>query len=271
VEVGVIRAVVCGAAGRMGGRIIALMREAGDFELAGAVERPGHPALGKDAGEAAGVGKAGVPITADLGQVAKDGQVGFDFTAPEAAIANIGKAAEAGLAMVVGTTGMKPEALGRARELGRRIPLLIAPNMSVGVNVMYTLLEQAAAKLGDDYDVEICEIHHHFKADAPSGTAAKMAQVIAGAVGRDLERVGVYGRKGIVGERKPHEIGVHALRGGDIAGEHTVIFAGMGERIEIVHRAHSRDSFARGALRAARWLVGRPPGVYDMGDVLGLK
>ena len=266
-----VRGIVCGAAGRMGGRIIALMKEAGDFELAGAVERPDHPALGRDAGEVAGIGKAGVPITADLAQAAKAGQVGFDFTAPEAAIANIAKAVEASMAMVVGTTGMKPEALARARELARRIPLLIAPSMSVGVNVIYTLLAQAAAKLGDDYDVEIFEIHHHFKADAPSGTAAKMAQVIAGALGRDLDQVGVYGRKGLVGERKPKEIGVHALRGGDIAGEHTVVFAGMGERIEITHRAHSRDNFARGALRAARWIVGRPPGLYDMGDVLGLK
>jgi 4-hydroxy-tetrahydrodipicolinate reductase len=255
----------------MGGRIIALMKEAGDFELAGAVERPDHPALGRDAGEVAGTGKAGVAITADLAKVAKEGQVGFDFTAPEAAIANIGQAAEAGLAMVVGTTGMKADALARARELSRRMPLLIAPNMSVGVNVTYTLLAQAAAKLGDEYDVEIFEIHHHFKADAPSGTAAKMAQVIAGALGRDLDQVGVYGRKGMVGERQPKEIGVHALRGGDIAGEHTVVFAGMGERIEITHRAHSRDNFARGALRAARWIVGKPAGLYDMGDVLGLK
>ncbi len=266
-----IRGVVCGAAGRMGGRIIALMKEAGDFELAGAVERPDHPSLGRDAGEVAGIGKAGVPIAADLAQVAKGGQVGFDFTAPEAAIANMAKAAETGLAMVVGTTGMKPEALSRARELARRIPLLIAPNMSVGVNVMYTLLAQAAAKLGHDYDVEIFEIHHRFKADAPSGTAVKMAQVISGALGRNLDEVGVYGRKGLVGERRPTEIGVHALRGGDIAGEHTAVFAGMGERIEITHRAHSRDNFGRGALRAARWIVGKPPGLYDMGDVLGLK
>lgn len=266
-----IKAVVCGAAGRMGGRLIALMKEAGDFELAGAVERPDHPAVGQDAAEVAGVGKAGVPIATDLSRAAVGGQVGFDFTAPEAALQNIAKAAEAGLAMVVGTTGMKPEALARAKELAQRIPLLIAPNMSVGVNVMYTLLGQAAATLGDDYDVEICEIHHHFKADAPSGTAAKMAQVVAGALRRDLGQVGVYGRHGIVGERKPKEIGVHALRAGDIAGEHTVIFAGMGERIEITHRAHSRDNFARGALRAARWLVGKPAGLYDMGDVLGLK
>ena len=266
-----IRAIVCGAAGRMGGRIIALMKEAGDFELAGAVERPDHPALGRDAGEVAGIGKAGVAITADLAKVAREGQVGFDFTAPEAAIANIGRAAEAGLAMVVGTTGMKADALAWARELSRRIPLLIAPNMSVGVNVTYTLLAQAAAKLGDEYDVEVFEIHHRFKVDAPSGTAAKMAQVIAGARGQDLDQVGTYGRKGIVGERKPHEIAVHALRGGDIAGEHTVVFAGMGERIEITHRAHSRDNFGRGALRAARWIVGKPAGLYDMGDVLGLK
>lgn len=266
-----IKAVVCGAAGRMGGRIIALMKEAGDFELAGAVERPDHPALGRDAGEVAGAGKAGVPIAPDLARAAAGAQVGFDFTAPEAAIANIAKAAEAGLPMVVGTTGMKPEALGHARALASRIPLLIAPNMSVGVNVMYTLLAQAAARLGDDYDVEIVEIHHHFKADAPSGTAARMAQVIAAALGRDLEQVGVYGRKGIVGQRTRQEIGVHALRGGDIAGEHTAVFAGMGERIEITHRAHSRDNFARGALRAARWLVGKPAGLYDMTDVLGLK
>lgn len=255
----------------MAGRIIALLKEVGDFELVGAVERPGHPALGKDAGEVIGIGHLGVPLVDDLAKVAKNGQVFFDFTAPRAAIANLEKAAQAGVAAIIGTTGLSPDDLQQAKELAREIPCVISPNMSVGVNLLFKVLGEVAAILGEAYDVEILEAHHHFKKDAPSGTALRMAQVIATALKRDLGQVGVYGRKGMVGERKPHEIGIHAIRAGDIVGDHTVVFGGLGERIEITHRASSRDTFGWGAIRAARWVVHQRPGLYDMLDVLGLK
>lgn len=266
-----IRAIVCGAAGRMAGRMVALVHEAGDFRLVGAVEKPGHPALGRDAGEVNGVGRIGVSIIDDLSKVAKEGQVFFDFTTPEAAISNLEKAANAGLAAVIGTTGLSQDHLRRAKELSTRIPCVISPNMSVGVNLLFKILQEVAAILGNDYDVEIYEAHHRLKRDAPSGTALKMAQLIAQALKRDLNQVGVYGRKGMVGERRREEIGIHTIRAGDIVGDHTVVFGGLGERIEITHRAHSRDTFGRGALRAARWVVQQKPGLYDMLDVLGLK
>jgi 4-hydroxy-tetrahydrodipicolinate reductase len=255
----------------MGGRIAALTHEAADLALVGAVERPGHPGLGKDAGESAGIGKIGIPLVGDLRDVVKDGQVILDFTAPQAAMAHLAVAADTKVPMVLGTTGLGAADLGRAKELSATIPCVVSPNMSVGVNLLFKVLGEVASTLGSDYDVEIFETHHRFKKDSPSGTALRMAQVIASALGRDLDKAGIYGRKGMVGERGKEEIAVHALRAGDVVGEHTVVFGGMGERIEITHRAHSRDTFARGALRAARWIVGKPPGLYDMQDVLGLR
>lgn len=266
-----IRAIVCGAAGRMGGRIVAMVHEAEDFALAGAVERADHPGLGKDAGELAGVGRIGVGVTGDLRSAVKGGQVVFDFTAPQAAIANLAVAAQAKVPMVIGTTGFSAADLDRIREYSAGVPCVVSPNMSVGVNVLFKVLAEIASTLGSDYDVEVFETHHRFKKDAPSGTALRMAQAIAAALGRDLDKTGIYGRKGMVGERARDEIAIHALRAGDVVGEHTVVFGGMGERIEVTHRAHSRDNFARGALRAARWIIGRPPGLYDMQDALGLK
>ena len=266
-----IRAIVCGAAGRMGGRIVALVQEADDFALVGAVERLGHPGLSKDAGEAAGIGKIGLSLTDDLRSVVKEGQVVFDFTTPEAALAHLAIAAEARVPVVLGTTGLSAAHLNKARELTAAAPCVLSPNMSVGVNILYKVLAEVASTVGGDYDVEIFETHHRFKKDAPSGTALRMAQVIASALGRELDRTGIYGRKGMVGERGKEEIAIHALRAGDVVGEHTVVFGGMGERIEITHRAHSRDNFARGALRAARWVVGKAPVLYDMQDVLGLR
>ncbi len=266
-----IRAIVCGAAGRMGGRIVAMVHEADDFALAGAVERPGHPGLGKDAGELAGVGKIGINVAGDLRSVVREGQVVFDFTAPEAAVAHVALAAQAKVPMVLGTTGFSAADLKRIEVSSAEIACVLSPNMSVGVNVLFKVLAEIAAVLGSDYDIEVSETHHRFKKDAPSGTALRMAQVIAKALGRDLDKTGIYGRKGLVGERGKEEIAIHALRAGDVVGEHTVLFGAMGERIEVTHRAHSRDNFARGALRAARWVIGRRPGLYDMQDVLGLK
>lgn len=266
-----VRVIVTGAAGRMGGRVLSLAKEAEDFQIVGATERPGHPAIGRDAGEVAGFGSAGVQVTDRLADIIKSANVVIDFTAPEASVSHLRAASDAGIAIVVGTTGLNKEQLEGARRLATKMACVISPNMSVGVNVLFKTLKEVAGTLGEDYDVEIVEAHHHFKKDAPSGTALRMAQVVAEALGWDLEQVGIYGRKGIVGERPKTQIGVHTVRAGDIVGEHTVVFGGMGERIEIVHRAHSRDNFARGALRAARFVAQAPKGLYDMADVLGLK
>ena len=266
-----IKAVVAGAAGRMGKRLVALLHEDARFQVVGALERPGHADLGRDAGEVAGTGPIGVAVTDEISALLPGAQVVFDFTAPAAAMAHLEAASRHGVAMVVGTTGLSEADLARARELTARIPCVQSPNMSVGVNALYGILAQVAKTLGDAYDVEVIEAHHHFKKDAPSGTAERMAQVLADALGRNLAQVGVYGRYGQVGERTVKEIGVHAIRAGDIVGEHTILFGGMGERIEITHRAQSRDNFAFGAIRAAEWVVGKPAGLYSLLDVLGMK
>jgi 4-hydroxy-tetrahydrodipicolinate reductase len=266
----VVELVVAGAAGRMGGRVIALARDAVDLRVSGAFERPGHPQLGRDAGEVAGAGPLGVPIAADPGPLLAPGRVLVEFTAPDATLEHLRLAADRGAAAVVGTTGLQAPQVDELRRLAARVPIMFSPNMSVGVNLAFRVLALMAKALGDDYDVEITEIHHRMKRDAPSGTAAKMAEVIAEALGRRIAEVGVYGRHGLVGERSAKEIGVHALRGGDVVGEHTVVFGTVGERLELTHRAHSRDTFAQGALRAARFVAAAPPGLYSMHDVLGL-
>jgi 4-hydroxy-tetrahydrodipicolinate reductase len=266
----VVELVVAGAAGRMGGRIVALARDAGDFRVTGAFERPGHPAVGQDAGEVAGGGRLGVPIAADPEPLLATGRVLVEFTAPEPTLEHLRLAAARGAGAVVGTTGLQTAQVDEIRGLAGRVPIMLSPNMSVGVNLALRVLTTMARALGDDYDVEITEIHHRMKKDAPSGTAAKMAEVIAEALGRRIEDAGVYGRHGLVGERTTKEIGVHALRGGDIVGEHTVVFSTIGERLELTHRAHSRDTFAQGALRAARFVAAARPGLYSMHDVLGL-
>jgi 4-hydroxy-tetrahydrodipicolinate reductase len=266
-----MRIAVSGAAGRMGKRILALGHGHADIEISGALEGSGNPALGSDAGENAGIGHLGVPITADVEAVLKECDVLIDFSAPAASVEHVKAAAAAGKAVVVGTTGFSEDQRRDLAQAGNRTRCLVAPNMSMGVNLLFNLAEKVARALGDEYDVEIIEAHHRMKKDAPSGTADKLAQVIAGALGRDLKDAGTYGRHGLVGERKPHEIGVMAVRGGDIVGEHTVMFVTNGERIELTHRAHSRDAFAKGAIQASLWLASRPNGLYDMQDVLGLK
>lgn len=262
---------VCGAAGRMGRRIVALAHEHPELEISGALESAGHPNQGSDAGELAGIGRIGVPITSGIDEVLEACDVLVDFSSPGVSVANIKAAAAAGKAIVVGTTGFSEEQKKEISEYAQKTRCLVAPNMSMGVNVLFNLAAIVAGALGDSYDVEIIEAHHKLKKDAPSGTADKLAQVISKALDRDLSQVGVYGRKGIVGERTPKEIGIMAVRGGDIVGEHTVMFVTGGERIELVHRAHSRDALAKGALQAALWLYSQPPGLYDMQDVLGLK
>lgn len=262
---------VSGAAGRMGRRIVALSHEHPEIEVVGALEYAGSPSVGKDAGELAGIGTIGVSITDDVAKVVAACDVFVDFSTPEASLAHAKAATSAGKAIVVGTTGFSPEQKDEILDVGRSTRFLMAPNMSIGVNVLFGLADRAARALGEGYDIEIIESHHRMKKDSPSGTAMKLAEVIAQVLDRDLSSVGVYGRKGMVGERTSQEIGVMALRGGDIVGEHTVMFITNGERVELTHRAHSRDALASGAVRAALWLVSRPAGVYDMQDVLGLK
>jgi 4-hydroxy-tetrahydrodipicolinate reductase len=266
----VIELVVSGVAGRMGGRIVALSRETDDLRVVAALERPGHPAQGRDAGEVAGGSRLGVAITADPAAALTRDRVLVEFTAPEPTIEHLRIAAAQGARAVAGTTGLSAMQTDELRKLATQTALVYSPNMSVGVSLAFRVLALMAKALGDEYDVEITEIHHRMKKDAPSGTAVRMAEVIAEALGRDLGKVGVYGRHGLVGERGPKEIGIHALRGGDVAGEHTVVFSTLGERLELTHRAHTRDTFARGALRAIRFVAGAPRGFYSMYDVLML-
>lgn len=267
-----IKIIVCGASGRMGKRLVSLILESDDLKLVGATEYIGSPSIGKDAGEIAGIGSTGVRIVDDLSSIVSGADVIIDFTMPEATL-GISRVAggQAKKAMVVGTTGLSPEQLSQFKQNVLGIPCVHSPNYSVGVNLLFKLVSEAAKILGDGYDVEIIEAHHRLKKDAPSGTAVKLAEVVAQALGRDLSQDAVYGRKGIVGERKQKEIGVLAVRAGDIVGDHTVIFGGIGERIELVHRAQSRDTFAQGALRAVRFVAKASPGLYNMADVLGVR
>ncbi len=266
-----IKVVVTGAAGRMGSRIINVLSGSEGIRLAAAIERKGSPLLGQDAGGPAGIPPTGIMITDNIGEALKAADVLIDFTVPESSLEHIRVCAENRRPIVIGTTGFSKEALEQIKKAAGSIPCILSPNMSIGVNLSFKILAEVAKALGDDYDVEIVEAHHRMKKDAPSGTAIKMAQVLAQALNRNLDEVGVYARKGMIGERSKKEIGIQTVRAGDIVGEHTVFFAGKGERIEITHRAHSRDTFAAGAVRAAKWVVGKKPGMYDMQDVLGLK
>ncbi len=266
-----IKIAVTGAAGRMGGRIITAIKEAEGMKLAGACERAGHDMIGQDAGLIAGCGESGVRICGDLAEALKDSDVLIDFTFPEVTLANMAVCADMGKMIIIGSTGFTPQQRNKVEEFATKIPVVLAPNMSVGVNACFKLLKEAANILGDGFDVEIVELHHNKKKDSPSGTAVRMGEVVADALGRNYNKVANFHREGMCGERSHEEIGMQTVRGGDIVGEHTVYFIGMGERIEITHRAMSRDMFARGAVRAAGWLAGKTPGMYDMQDVLGLK
>jgi 4-hydroxy-tetrahydrodipicolinate reductase len=265
------RVLVIGAAGRMGRMLVRAVSERDDLILAGAVERPGSEAVGEDAGTLAGLRELDVPVADDLGAVLAAGDVLIDFTTPDATVAHVRACREAGVAVVVGTTGLSADGEAALDEAAGSVPMVVAPNYGIGVNVLLQLLHTAAATLGDAVDVEILEAHHRHKVDAPSGTALRMGEVIAGALGRDLDAVGVHGREGQTGARSREEIGFSVIRGGDVVGEHTAFFLAEGERIEIAHRATSRMTFAAGAARAAAWVVGRPPGRYDMPDVLGFR
>src|SRR4030042_40202 len=266
-----IKRAVAGAAGRMGSSITVLSKEDKELQLTGAFERKGHKDIGKDIGTIIGIGNTGVKLADSLESIISNVDLVISFTTVEASKEHLKLASSKGKAMVIGTTGFTKDDLKEVAKLTKRIPCVMASNMSMGVNLLLKVLQDIAKVLGDAYDVEIIEAHHRMKKDAPSGTALKMAQVIAEALNRNLEEVGVYARKGIIGERTAKAIGVQTIRAGDIVGEHTVIFGGLGERIEVVHKVSSRDTFARGALKAAIWVYGKPAGLYDMQDVLGLK
>lgn len=263
-----LRVVVTGVTGRMGTLLVRLVRDSPGMVVAGGTERAGGSAIGLDVGLAAKLGALEVPTSDSLEKaLAAGADVVIDFTTPEASVAHARICAERKVALVVGSTGFSAEAKAQLAEAAKAIPLVMSPNMSVGVNLVIELAAALATRLGDDFDVEILETHHRLKKDAPSGTAVRLAEEIAKALGRSADDIR-SSRVGQVGERPPREIGVQALRGGDVVGEHTVFFFGDGERIELTHRAGSREQFGRGALRAARWVVGRAPGLYGMGQVL---
>ena len=265
-----LRIAVAGAGGRMGHMLIEAIIGTPDLQLAGAPDMAGSAALGLDA--SAFLGRAsGTRLTADLAHALADAQVLIDFTRPEGTLAHLAVCRELDIGAVIGTTGFSDAQKAQIAEHARHIAIVMAPNMSVGVNVVLKLLDMAARALAEGYDIEIIEAHHRHKVDAPSGTALQMGEVVATALGRDLKACAVYGREGMTGERDPSTIGFSTVRGGDIVGDHTVLFAGTGERIEITHKATSRATFAQGALRAARFLTGRTNGLFGMDDVLGIR
>jgi 4-hydroxy-tetrahydrodipicolinate reductase len=239
--------------------------------LAAAVEKPGSELIGRDAGTVAGLGELGIPVVDSVAEALAEADVLIDFTRPEAAMAAVEQCLKHGRRAVMGTTGLSDEQRARVGEAAERIGIVLAPNMSVGINLCFKLLDTAARALGDDVDIEVIEAHHRHKVDAPSGTALRMGEVVAGALDRNLADSAVYGRQGHTGERPRRQIGFSTIRGGDIVGDHTVMFAGAGERVEITHKSNSRMTYANGAMRAALWLMDQPNGLYDMQDVLGLK
>jgi len=266
------RIAILGAGGRMGRNLIQAVIERPEAELVAAVLRAGDARLGGDAGELAAAGRAGVALTDDAALAAEAADVVIDFTLPESTRAHLAACRAAGTALVIGTTGLSDAQRHEIEAATADLAVVLAPNFSVGVNLSFRLAELAARALGDDFDVEIIEAHHRHKVDAPSGTAVRLGEVVAGALGRDLKRCAVYGREGHTGARDRDTIGFATVRGGDIVGEHTVLFAGEGERVEITHRASSRMTFARGAVRAALWVARRGGfGLFDMQDVLGLR
>lgn len=263
------RIVIAGSSGRMGRTLIEIVMQSADLRLHAALERGDSPFLGRDAGELAGSAN-GIKITADIDTAIRGADVLIDFTRPEGTMQHVSACASHGVKLVIGTTGFSDAQKRDIAAASQRIAMVMAPNMSVGVNVALKLIDMAARTLSEGYDIEIIEAHHRHKVDAPSGTALRIGEVVAQATGRSLKTDAVYGREGVTGERDPKTIGFATVRGGDIVGDHTVLFAGTGERIEITHKASSRATFAMGALRAARFLQSRQNGIFDMQDVLGL-
>lgn len=266
-----IKVAVVGAAGRMGKALIRAVSDAEGVTLGAATERPGSTLVGADAGELAGIGRIDVNIANSLEAVVDHFDVVIDFTAPQVTLAHLAVCRAHGKRMVIGTTGFSEAQKAELQAASAEIPIILAPNMSVGVNLCFKLLDIAARVMGNEVDIEVIEAHHRHKVDAPSGTALRMGEVVADALGRDLKECAVYGREGITGERDRKTIGFETIRAGDVVGDHTVLFAAMGERVEITHKASSRMTFANGAVRGAGWLMQRDSGLFDMQDVLGLR
>jgi len=266
-----IKIAITGAAGRMGKTLIEAVTAAEGCVLAAAIERPESSLIGADAGELAGVGKNGVKVVGDINAVLNDFDVLIDFTAPAATLANAQACAAAGKRIVIGTTGFNDAQKAELLTNQKTIAMCMAANYSVGVNLCFKLADIAARVLGDDVDIEIMEAHHRHKVDAPSGTALRLGEVVADALGRDLKKVAVFGREGLTGARARETIGFATVRAGDVVGDHTVVYAADGERVEITHKASSRMAFARGAVRAAKWLTEKPSGLFDMQDILGFR
>lgn len=264
----VTRIVIVGCCGRMGRRIASLAFKDETIKVVGAVEAKGHPDLGMNLGELIGEHDAGVEVSDDLETAAQDADVIIDFTTPTAVISNLSIARKIKIPIVIGTTGLTDEEIKLVRSTSGSIPVLISANMSVGVNLLFRIAPEIANALGENYDIEIIEAHHNKKKDSPSGTAKRLAELIAEVKGKRLKDIAIYGREGKVGERPKGQMGIHAVRAGGIVGDHTIIYADDNERIELTHRAHSRDVFAQGALRAAKFVADKSPGLYDMEDVI---
>ena len=261
---------IAGASGRMGRTLIEAVLRNADTKLAAALEIAGSPHLGKDAGEFAG-SSCGIKVTDDIERALQGCDALIDFTRPEGTLHHAALCKKLGVRMIIGTTGFDDTGKQALADAAKSIAIVVAPNFSVGVNVTFKLLETAAKSLGKGYDIEVIEAHHRLKVDAPSGTALRMGEVVAQATGRDLKSCAIFGREGVTGERKDDTIGFSTIRGGDLVGDHTVMFIGMGERVEISHRSSSRMNYATGALRAAAWVMGKPRGLFNMFDVLGFR
>jgi len=262
------KVIVCGGGGRMGSKVAQLIHQNENMELSGIIESSSHPTKGKDWGIAVGLGKTGIIIKDDLEEIIQNTDQIVEFTNPQVSLKHLEIVSKYKKTMIMGTTGFSTEEIDKMKKLSQEMPFLLSPNMSLGVNLLLKLAAETAVALGDDYDIEIIESHHRFKKDAPSGTAKKLAQEIAKAKNINLDDVVIYGREGLTGERKRGEIGIHSIRGGDITGEHTVMFTTLGERLELTHKAHSRDTFAYGTIQAIKFMEGKPAGFYEMKDVL---
>ena len=260
--------VVCGGCGKMGSKVARLVYQNENMKLVGIIESPSHPNKGKDWGTVVGLGKTDIIIKDNLEEIIQSTDQVVEFTNPKVSLQHLEIVSKYKKTMITGTTGFSSEEIEKINKLAQDIPFLLSPNMSLGVNLLFKLAVETAVALSDDYDIEIVEAHHRFKKDAPSGTAKKLAQEIAKAKGLNLDEVAIYGREGIIGERKKGEIGIHSIRSGDITGEHTVIFTTLGERLELTHKAHSRDTFAYGTIQAIKFMEGKPAGFYEMKDVL---
>jgi 4-hydroxy-tetrahydrodipicolinate reductase len=263
-----INVIVCGGCGKMGSAVARLVYQNEDMKLVGVIESPSHPDKGKDWGIAVGLGETEIIIKDNLEEIIQNTDQIIEFTNPQISLKHLEIVSKYKKAMIMGTTGFSSEEIKKISKLAQDIPFLLSPNMSLGVNLLFKLAAETAAAISDDYDIEIIEAHHRFKKDAPSGTAKKLAQEIAKAKNTNLDDVIIYGREGMTGERKRGEIGIHSIRGGDITGEHTVMFTALGERLELTHKAHNRDTFAYGTIQAIKFMKGKPAGFYKMKDVL---